>query len=152
VPTDRDPLAALSDPEQWSWAAPALAAHAPPGDRDALEALVAAYAVRGERSRVPLLDAMEALGGVPAVGDLGASDDVADRRLAARLAHLLPDPAHLPVLEALVTDRDEHVAAEARAALRTQPRDPAWRALVRRLAQGSDPELAAAALAWEREG
>ena len=147
-----DPLVALDDPEQWSWAAPALVSAARLGDRGALAALVSAYGQRTEASRQPLLAAMEALGGVAAVGELGRSADVADRRVAARLAHLLPDPSHLDALSRLVSDDDGDVAAEARAALRTQLRDARWRELVRRLAESGDPELSAEARAWEAEG
>jgi hypothetical protein len=152
VALDRDPLAALPDPDQWSWAAPALASASPHGDHDALRALVAAYGQRTERSRQPLLDAMESLGGVVAVAALGRSADAADRLLAARLAHLLPAGGHLSVLECLVSDQDRSVAAEARAALHTQPRDVRWHELVARLADSGDAELAADAQAWEREG
>jgi hypothetical protein len=152
VTPGRDPLAALADPDQWSWAAPALASTAAHSDKAALAALISAYGRRTERSRTPLLDAMESLGGVAAVAALGGSADVADRRLAARLAHLLPDAAHVSVLERLVSDPDRDTAAEARAALRTQPRDRRWRELVRALAESGDPELRAEAQAWEREG
>ena len=144
-----DPIAALSDPEQWAWAARELAAR---GDPAALPALVEAFNMRDERSRLALLDAMEAVGGIAAVPGLAASPDEADRRLAARLAHLLPDPAHVPVLERLVSDADRGTALEARAALHTQVRDAQWRAAVERLAQSEDPELREEALAWQREG
>jgi hypothetical protein len=152
VAPDRDPLAALADPDQWPWAAPALASRAPRGDPNALAALITAYGQRTESSRQPLLDAMESLGGVAAVAELGRSDDTTDRRVGARLAHLLPDATHLSVLEQLVSDPDRYVAAEARAALRTQPRDASWREAVRRLAASGDPELRAEAEAWEHEG
>ena len=149
---DSDPVSALADPDQWSWAAPALASIAQRGDRDALAALVAAYGQRTEASRQPLLDAIESLNGVPAVVELARSKEAGDRRLAARLTHLLPASAHVPVLEQLVTDPDREVAAEARAALRTQPRDAHWREVVRHLAQSGDAELATEAQAWQREG
>lgn len=149
---DSDPVSALADPDQWSWAAPALASIAQRGDRDALAALVAAYGQRTEASRQPLLDAIESLNGVPAVVQLARSEGAGDRLLAARLAHLLPASAHVPVLEQLVTDPDSEVAAEARAALRTQPRDAHWREVVRHLAQSSDTDLATEAKAWQREG
>jgi hypothetical protein len=152
VTSDRDPRAALADPDQWSWAAPALASSAARGDRGALAALITAYGQHTESSRQPLLDAMESLGGVAAVAELGRSDDASDRRIAARLAHLLPDPAHASVLERLVSDQDRETAAEARAALRTQPRDARWHDVVRGLARAADPELSADAQAWEREG
>ena len=148
----RDPVAALTDPDQWSWAAPALASTAERGDRDALAALLTAYGQRTDCSRQPLLEALESLGGVAAVGELGRSKDAVDRLVAARLAHLLPAEAHVSVLEKLVSDPDRAVAAEARAALRTQPRDAHWREVVRHLAQSGDAELAAEAQGWEREG
>jgi hypothetical protein len=149
VPATGDPIDALNDPEQWPWAARELAAR---GDPSALPALVAAYDMRDERSRLPLLDAMEAVGGIGAVPRLAASPHEADRGLAARLAHLLPDAAHVPALERLVTDPDPGVAAEARAALHTQVRDARWRATVERLAHAEDPGLREAALSWQREG
>jgi hypothetical protein len=121
-------------------------------DRDALAELVHAYGQRTEESRQHLLDAMEARGGEVAVGPLARSDDPADRLLAARLAHLLPSAGHLSALEPLVTDADPDVAAEARAALRTQVRDALWRELVVRLTSSSDPELAAEARSWQEEG
>jgi hypothetical protein len=152
VARGRDPLEALADPDQWPWAAPALASTAAHGDRDALAALVTAYGQRTEGSRQPLLDAMESLGGIAAVAALGDSGAAGDRRVAARLAHLLPDAAHASVLERLVSDPDRDVAAEARAALRTQPRDTRWREVVGRLAESRDPELSAQARGWEREG
>jgi len=152
VAGDRDLLAALADPDQWSWAAPALASTSARGDRVALAALVAAYGQRTESSRQPLLDAMESLGGRVAVGELGRSGNAEDRLVAARLAHLLPAATHLPVLEQLVSDPARDVAAEARAALHTQPRDIRWREVVARLGESDDPELSAEARAWTREG
>jgi hypothetical protein len=121
-------------------------------DREQLAALVHTYGQRTDESRQGLLDAMESRGGVEAVAPLGRSDDAADRLLAVRLAHLLPSAEHLAALEPLVTDADADVAAEARAALRTQVRDARWRELVARLASSSDPELAAEARAWQQEG
>jgi hypothetical protein len=122
------------------------------GASDALAELVAEYDRPSEGSRRPLLDAMEAAGGIGAVGALATSDDAGRRRLAARLAHLLPDPAHVPVLERLVADPDPRVAAEARAALRVQRRDPDWRATIDRLAETDDPALRQTVAAWREEG
>jgi hypothetical protein len=124
----------------------------PSTDDTMLAALVAEYDVPREGSRRPLLDAMEAAGGVAAAGRLADSEDVAQRRLAARLAHLLPDPAHVPALELLACDNDAGVAAEARAALRVQVRDERWRETLARLADAEDPELRRAVAAWTEEG
>lgn len=121
-------------------------------DDTVLAALVTEYDLPKEGSRRPLLDAMEAAGGVAAAGRLADSDDAARRRLAARLAHLLPDPAHVPALERLACDEDPRVAAEARAALRVQVRDERWREAVARLAGAEDPELRRAVAAWIEEG
>jgi hypothetical protein len=143
-----DPLAALDYPEEWPAAAAALVQR---GDRGALGALVEAYDSRAETSRLPLLEAMDALGGVEAAGELGASADANERWLAARLAHLLPGGAHLRMLSRLVQDPDPRTAREARSALRVQPRDASWRSEVERLALGDDPELRQAAEAWQRE-
>jgi hypothetical protein len=145
----RDPVEALSDPEQWPWAVRELAER---GDPAVLPALVAAYDTRHERSRLDLLDAMEAVGGIAAVPRLAGSSAADKRRLAARLAHLLPAAAHVPVLERLVTDPDPGVAAEARDALRSQLRDERWQATVERLAEAEDTELRDAARSWQREG
>jgi hypothetical protein len=124
----------------------------PSTDDIVLAALVAEYDVPREGSRRPLLDAMEAAGGVAAADRLANSEDVAQRRLAARLAHLLPDPAHVPALERLARDADAGVAAEARAALRVQVRDERWREALARLADADDPELRRAVAAWTEEG
>jgi len=120
-------------------------------DRDALSQLVRRYGERTETSRQHLLDEMEARGGEVAVPPLARSADAADRLLAARLAHLLPSADHVPALEPLVTDADRAVAAEARAALRTQPRDARWRELVERLASCDDADLAGEARRWQDE-
>jgi hypothetical protein len=96
----------------------------------------------------PLIDEMDALGGVAAAGDLARSDDVDDRFVAARLMHLLPDGAHIEPLSELVHDPDPRVAAAARRALHGQRRSAQWRELVERLAADSDPQLAAAASEW----
>jgi hypothetical protein len=121
-------------------------------DREALAQLVHTYGQRTEGSRQHLLDEMDAHGGEAAVAPLARSPDAADRLLAARLAHLLPSAEHVPALDSLVVDPDDAVASESRAALRTQVRDARWREAVARLAASSDPELAAEARAWEREG
>lgn len=147
--SDSDALEALHRPEDWDWAAAAVARS---GDPDVLAALVAAYDQPVEGTRRPLLDAMEAAGGIEAAGELAGSEDASRRRLAARLAHLLPDPAHVPALERLVGDADPAVAAEARAALRVQRRDAGWRATVDRLADADDPALRNAVAAWREEG
>jgi hypothetical protein len=147
--SESDALEALHRPEDWGWAAAAVARS---GDADRLAALVAAYDQPVEGSRRPLLDAMEAAGGVEAASGLADSEDPGRRRLAARLAHLLPDRAHVPVLERLVRDPDPPVAAEARAALRVQVRDADWRATVDRLADADDPALREAVAAWREEG
>lgn len=121
--------------------------------RRRLAELVATHDEHSELHRRPLLDEMDALGGIPAAGELARSDDRDDRWVAARLMHLLPDGAHVEPLGALVHDPDADVAAAARRALHGQRRSPAWHALVRRLAQdGSDARLAAAAAGWLEEG
>jgi hypothetical protein len=74
------------------------------GDQGALRDLVAAYGSPVEGSRRSLLEAMRALGGVNEATRLASSADAADRRLAARLMHLLPDGHHLSSLESLVAD------------------------------------------------
>jgi HEAT repeats len=118
-----------------------------------LAELVARHDDHPELNRREMLDEMDDLGGIPAAGELARSDDVDDRRVAARLMHLLPDPAHVEPLGALVHDPDPTVAAAARRALHGQLRSSSWQALVRRLADdSSDPGLAATASAWLAEG
>jgi len=117
-------------------------------DRAALERLLREYDRPTERSRVPLLDAMEEHGGIDEAHRLAESADPGERRTAARLMLLLPDESHLPWLERLVRDPDEAVARRACRALAEQVRTPAWRAAVERLAAGPDPALRAEAARW----
>jgi hypothetical protein len=118
-----------------------------------LTELVAAYDRPIETGRGLLLDEMDALGGGAEAHRLAESADAEERRVAARLMHLLPAPEHLPPLELLVADDDARVAAAARRALHGQRRSASWRALVERLAQdSSDPQLAATASGWLAEG
>jgi hypothetical protein len=118
-----------------------------------LRELVATYDDHPELYRRPLLDEMDALGGVASAGELARSRDVEDRFTAARLMHLLPDAAHVSPLAKLVHDSDARVAGAARRALHGQRRSAAWRELVERLAaDASDPRLATEAAAWLAEG
>jgi hypothetical protein len=118
---------------------------------DRLAELVEVYDQPVERSRAPLLEEMEALRGGEHARRLAESADPEDRRVAARLMHLLPEPEHLEALERLVADPDPRVAAAARRALRGQRRTPAWHVAVERLAASGDPELRAAAQEWMAE-
>jgi hypothetical protein len=122
--------------------------------RRRLAELVARYDEHDEEYRRPLIDEMDQLGGIAAAAHLARSADADERRVAARLMHLLPDDVHVEALALLVHDPDERVAATARRALHGQPRTSAWRELVCRLADdhSSDPQLAAAAEAWLHEG
>jgi hypothetical protein len=138
----------LADPDAWPETAAALARA---GDRAALSDLVAAYDQPVEGGRGPLLQAMDELGGGAEARRLAESADAADRRVAARLMHLLPEPEHLPALERLVVDPDPAVATPARRALRGQRRTPEWHTAVERLAASDDPELRATAAAWQAE-
>jgi hypothetical protein len=113
-----------------------------------LAELVAAYDRPIETGRGLLLDEMDALGGRAEARRLAGSADPEERRVAARLMHLLPDPEHLAKLERLVADDDPEVATAARRALRGQTRTPDWHAAVTRLAAAADPALRAAAQAW----
>ena len=119
------------------------AALAEEGDPAVLPALVAAYDDPHETGGDALLEAMRALEGPAEARRLARSADPGDRRLAARLMSLLPEPAHLPALEPLLGDPDPGVAAAARKALRHQWRNGEWRAAVERLAVAEDPELRA---------
>ena len=138
----------LAEPAAWPETAAALARA---GDRSVLPDLVAAYDQPVEARRGELLDAMEALGGGEEARRLAESPDAGDRRVAARLMHLLPEPEHLAALERLVADPDPAVASAARRALRGQRRTPAWHAAVERLAALGDPEVRAAAAEWMAE-
>ena len=103
------------------------------GDPAALPALVAAFDDRVETGGDALLDAMRALGGAEEGRRLASSEDPGERRVAARLMSLIPEPQNLTALEPLVTDPDPEVAATARKALRHQWRTPEWHAAVERL-------------------
>ena len=95
--------------------------------------LVAAYDRPVEYGKGDLLDEMEALDGGAEARRLAGSDDASERRLAARLMHLLPEPEHLAALERLVTDDDPDVARQARRAFAGQRRTPEWHAAAARL-------------------
>jgi HEAT repeat protein len=131
-------VAALNDPRRRDEACRALVEAR---DRSAIPDLVRAYDRPGEASRVPLLDALDTLGGVERARELAASSVVEERRLAARMMDLLPDEGHVEPLAALVSDPDEAVARLARRALAHQRRTPAWHELVERLRASPDPEL-----------
>jgi aminopeptidase N len=113
--------------------------------------LIDAYDLEVEVSRIPLLDAMLALGARDAVSALSLSDDVSERILATRLARALPDPTHLESLERLAQDADPVVAQMARAALWGQVHDARWKAAVARLASSSRAEVREATSAWLSE-
>jgi hypothetical protein len=76
---------------------------------------------------------MEAQDGGAEARRLAESPDPAQRRLAARLMHLLPETEHLEALERLVTDPDPDVAQQARRAFAGQRRTPEWHAAAARL-------------------
>ena len=139
----------LAHPGDWPRVAPELAGA---GDPSVLPDLVAAYDQPVEAGRGDLLDAMEALGGAAEARRLAESADAEERRVAARLMQLLPEPEHVAALERLAADDDDAVAAAARKALRGQRRTPEWRAAVARLAASDDADLAAAAQGWLAEG
>jgi HEAT repeat protein len=121
------------------------AALAGEGDPAVLPALVEAFDDPVETGGDALLDAMRALAGGAAARRLASSDDAGDRRVAARLMSLLPEPEHLAALEPLLVDPDPAVAGAARKALRHQWRTPEWHAAVERLAGSEDPSLREAA-------
>ena len=95
--------------------------------------LVARYDQPIELGKGALLDEMEALHGGAEARRLAESDDPAERRLAARLMHLLPEEDHLEALEKLVTDADPEVSQQARRAFAGQRRTPEWHAAAARL-------------------
>ena len=138
----------LADAGAWPETAAALA---DAGEPAALADLVAAYDQPVEASRAPLLAAMDALGAGAEAHRLAGSGDAGERRVAARLMHLLPDRAHLGALVPLAEDPDPAVADAARRALRGQPRTGDWHVAVERLAAQGDAELRAAARGWQAE-
>jgi HEAT repeat protein len=111
------------------------------GDPGALPALVDAYDDRVEMGGEAVLDAIRALDGAGEGRRMAASDDPEQRRVAARLLSLIPQPENLAALEPLLSDADPAVAGAARKALRHQWRTPAWHALVERLTGAEDPAL-----------
>jgi hypothetical protein len=117
------------------------AALAREGDPAVLGDLVAAFDDPVETGGDALLDAMRDLGGAAEARRLAGSADAGDRRVAARLMSLLPQPENLASLEPLLTDADPAVAGAARKALRHQWRTPAWHAAVDRLTRSEDPSL-----------
>jgi hypothetical protein len=114
-------------------------------DVERLAELVQQYALPTEASKVPLLDEMEARGAAEAVAELAASPDADRRRLAGRLAELLPDKRHLPAHERLAGDADPAVARHGLDALATQVRDREWHEALGRLADRADPETSSRA-------
>jgi hypothetical protein len=117
-------------------------------DVDALRALVAAYDAPTEGSREGVLDALRERGGGAGAVELATSADAAERRLAARLMHLLRDDRHPAALEPLVADPDPETAAIARRAFGAQTRTDGWEAIARRLATSQDDALRTAANGW----
>ncbi len=95
--------------------------------------LVTAYDRPVEMGKGALLREMAARGGGAEARRLAESEDPGERRVAARLMHLLPETEHLAALERLVTDDDEAVATAARRAFAGQRRTPEWHAAAARL-------------------
>jgi hypothetical protein len=139
------PAGELRDPERWAETARALVEA---GDQSALSELVKAYDWPVEGDKLPLLEAMEALGGAEAAHRMVESSEPIERRIGVRLMQLVPDGRHLAALERLVADEDEVVARFARRALETQWRTAEWRAAVERLARSENAEVREAATSW----
>ena len=120
-------------------------------DDAALIALVQTYEQSFEEAQSPMVREMEAGGGVEAAPRLARSGDAAERLVAARLMHLLPDERHVAALEPLIADPDPDVAALAWRALRNQRRTPEWRAALERIAEAGPEDRRAAAREWLAE-
>ena len=117
------------------------AALAREGDPAVLGDLVAAFDDRVETGGDAVLDAIRDLGGAAEGRRLATSADAGERRVAARLMSLQPQPENLAALEPLLEDPDPEVAGAARKALRHQWRTPAWHQAVERLSRSEDPAL-----------
>ena len=120
-------------------------------DDAGLIALVQTYEQSFEEAQSPMVREMEAGGGVEAAPRLARSGDPAERLVAARLMHLLPDERHVAALEPLIADPDPDVAALAWRALRNQRRTPEWRAALERIAEAGPVDRRAAAREWLAE-
>ena len=120
-------------------------------DDAALIALLQTYEQSFEEAQSPMVREMEAGGGVEAAPRLARSGDAAERLVAARLMHLLPDERHVAALEPLIADPDPDVAALAWRALRNQRRTPEWRAALERIAEAGPEDRRAAAREWLAE-
>jgi hypothetical protein len=109
------------------------------GDRRALVPLAQTYERRREQSGACVIEALEALGGPAAAGELAGSADQAERAAGLRLLQLFPDEDQLGLLEDALGADDADVRRRAGEALRSQWRTPDWRAAVERAA-GSEHE------------
>ncbi len=124
--------AQLASPATWCDAAAALASSRDP---QALAALVDAYDLPVESSKLCLLEAMEALGRDGALEALHTDDP----SRALRAASLVADARWLPLIEKdVVQPATRALAAEA---LRLQRRDTAWEEACLRLLVHADPAV-----------
>lgn len=116
------------------------------GDRNALVALMRAYEIPSEVSKVCLLDAMESLNVKLGVHELYERKDTDERRLAVHLTELFPDEEYLPLLERAISDFDSKVRRQARQALACQIQTASWEALMIRLLSSDDEATRAQAM------
>jgi hypothetical protein len=128
----RDAVALLGFPDTWCKGAAKLARL---GDRDGLIPLLDAYDSRPEGSRVCLLDAMEALGGITAAHEMARGPGEETMYMGLRLMGLLFDDAHVAVLEPIAArpDVSDRIRAQALHAFATQRQTPEWVAAMIRL-------------------
>jgi hypothetical protein len=128
----RDAVALLGFPDTWCKGAAKLARL---GDRDGLIPLLEAFDSFPEGSRVCLIDAMEALGGITAAHEMARGPREETMYMGLRLMGLLFDDSHVAVLEPIAArpDVSERIRAQALHALATQRQTPAWVAAMIRL-------------------
>lgn len=139
-------LSLLRSPHTWCRGAEALAQL---DEARALLPLMRAYERRTERSKVCLLDAMDALGArrhARALLDAAASPD--ERRLVIHLMELFPDEDHLAALEQAVTQGDAPLRYQAARTLVCQPQTESWERVMRGLLEAEDERVRA----WAIEG
>ena len=141
----RDAVALMGFPDTWCKGAAKLVRLR---DRDGLIPLLEAYDSFPEGSRVCLLDAMEALGGITAAHEMARGPGEQTMYIGLRLMGLLFDDSHVAVLEPIAArpDVSDRIRAQALHALATQRQTPEWVAAMIRLLGAASPATRAQAV------